>query len=89
MWTLPTCLSRKNILFLKKGVYGTLIWAPTNTLRSASVTKHEFGPVLNNNSHIFVTSTFGKGNALFCVLTKTTTILAGDFITCFFLFAKV
>jgi hypothetical protein len=35
-------------------------------------------PVLTINSHIFATGTFGKGKALFYLLTKTTTIRAGE-----------
>jgi hypothetical protein len=35
-------------------------------------------PVLTINSHIFVSGTFGKGKDLFYLLTKTTTIRAGE-----------
>ena len=35
--------------------------------------------MLNLKSHIFVDIAFGKGIVLFCLLTKTITIQAGDF----------
>jgi len=45
--------------------------------------------VLNIKSHIFVNSTVGKGTTLFCLLTKTITIQAGEFISpAFFLNAE-
>jgi len=45
---------------------------------SVCVFKHRFGPVLNDNSHIFVYSTSEKGQSFFCLLTETIFNKAGD-----------
>ncbi len=56
------------------------------TSNSICVIKHDPEPVLTINSHIFASSIFGKGNSLFFLLAKTTTIRAGDFISSAFFF---
>ena len=51
---------------------------PLGTSISKCVFKHRIGPVLKHKSHIFVSSAFGKGKSLLHLLTKITTIQAGD-----------
>jgi len=52
---------------------------PLSTSISNVLKKHGPEPVLHINSYIFVSSTFGKGKALFYLLTKITTTRAGEF----------
>jgi hypothetical protein len=48
---------------------------------------HRNGPVISLNSKIFVSYKTGKGKSLFHILTKTTTMKAGDYSSSAFFMA--